>query len=350
MATDREYTDFTGCLHVHFSFRGRRGGPEFLASEAEAAGLDFLFLTPHTPHRAGPRGYFSWDGYHGSVLLFAGEEADEKSRLNHLLIWGRKEWSGRRPLDEVERDLARCGAFAAIAHPRGRHRLFLRKADHRWNRPVPACAAAIEVWSLLFDWARRTHPANVPVRYAGFPANIEGPDAGSLGFWDATLARRRITGLAGLDIHTLPFPLGFFDFGKKFEFRFVFSVLRNHVLARGRKSMDAAADQAAVIEGIRAGRVWFADDRLADSRGFFLGSADGIRTMGDAFFAGEPVKVRIPERAKIVVKKNGTTFAEMEGREMEFSPDAPGAYRVEVKYRNAPWIFANPIFVEGGEE
>ncbi|MFA5645871.1 MAG: hypothetical protein WDA18_05910 [Candidatus Ratteibacteria bacterium] len=345
MATDMEYTDCIGCIHVHFSPDGKDGDSHFFASEAEAAGLDFLFLTPHTPRRKGAIDYFSWDGYRGNVLLFAGEEVDEKSKRNHLLIWGRKQWSGRRSLDTIEEEFSHSPVFSLIAHPRGWHRLYFRKSDHRWDRPIPSFVLGMEVWSLLFDWSRYTYPLNVPVRYAGFPDNIEGPDLPTFSLWDTILAERQITGIAGLDIHPLPFPLGLFDLKKKFSFRSVFSVLRNHVLIRGKKSMEAESDQKAIVEGISSGRVWCANDHLADSRNFSLRSSDGTRTLGDSFLPGETIRVHSPEKALICVKKNGIPLISSEGRELSFSPNTSGVYRVELFYRGKPWIIANPFYV-----
>jgi hypothetical protein len=65
------------------------------------------------------------------------------------------------------------------------------------------------------------------------------------------------------------------------------------------------------------------------------------------------LKVKIPQRSRVVVLRNGTKVSETpDTNEAFFIPKESGAYRVEVfldslgkPFDQMPWITSNPIYV-----
>jgi hypothetical protein len=68
---------------------------------------------------------------------------------------------------------------------------------------------------------------------------------------------------------------------------------------------------------------------------------------------GTRLKVRVPQRSRIVLFRNGTKIAETpDANETVFVPKESGSYRVEVfldslgkPFEQMPWITSNPIYV-----
>ncbi len=77
--------------------------------------------------------------------------------------------------------------------------------------------------------------------------------------------------------------------------------------------------------------------------------------MGDEIKLTEnpTLKVRVPQRSRIVLLRNGTKVSETpDTTETTFTPKEGGAYRVEVfldslgkPFEQMPWITSNPIYV-----
>jgi len=341
------YHEIVGCLHIHYPLSSPSSGMAFLAREARRAGLDFLITTSHTPKTARSRDrhrrIFAEAGYHGGVLVISGEEVDNETKESHALVLGFDDWLGRKgPFPAVFDRVEREGGMALIAHPDGRHQLFLVPRDHRWREwRVPV--RGIEVWSLLFDWARRTHAVNLPFRYAGFPRNLAGPSAYNRRLWDRMALRGPAVGVAGLDIHRVPFPS--LDIRRRFEYRTVFKVLRNHLLLRKPLTGDPREDRRRVLECLKRGNLFFANDAVAESRGFFFGSAAGDVPMGGNVPRGARAAVVLPRAAVIRILRNGTIVSEKTAAGDEFTADRPGVYRAEAVLDGRPWIYSNHLRV-----
>ena len=336
---------YVGCVHIHCPPR-RSQILDSLCRDAANAGVNFLLLTPHSPERWQPARYFSQEGYHGTTLVLTGEEVDAWTEKNHLLVYGAGRWLGKQAIEAVVPEIGRKEGLSFIAHPFGRHNIFGRRAEHRWTKHhLNDRVTGIEIWSLLFDLAKYTNPINLPFRYRSYPDNLKGPDYLALRLWDAMLAERCVPAICGLDIHPLAFFLRPLDVKKTISFEFSFRILRNHVLTRSPLTGRHQTDRRIIVDALRTGRLYCANDYLHDSKGFFFGSEDGTRTMGDGFARGEKAVVRIPSAASIRMIRNGRLWKKSETSEMSVEFDEPGFYRAEVYLKGKPWIFTNPIYV-----
>jgi hypothetical protein len=109
--------------------------------------------------------------------------------------------------------------------------------------------------------------------------------------------------------------------------------------------------EPAVLDALRAGRVFIGFDMIADSSGFrWFAREDSTTTvMGEAtaFSSGTHLHALSPLPCRFTIIKNGRQVQQAEGRALDWIPSEPGKYRVEAELniRNewTPWVYANPI-------
>jgi len=340
------YYEICGCIHIHFPIKWGDDGLDFLGGEANKAGLDFIVITNHTYKKDVNKlnNIFKGEGYYGKSLVLIGEEVHDSFKKNHILIIGKKGLiHGEESFSKTIEELKKQDILSFIAHPDGYHRLVLKKKDYRWSMGEIEEIKGIEVWSLLFSWAYLTNPFNLPIRYFGFPYNIKGPSKYNLSFFDKLSLRRKIVGIAGLDIHALPFPS--LDIRHVFRYKNVFKILRNHIFIQQPLSGNFEIDKEVVLTGLKKGNLFFANDFLKESKGFYFGGVERNFLIGDTAYVGEKVKILLPIKAKTILIRNGKILWIDEIKEKNFILSEKGNYRVEVFIGKNPWIFSNHIYV-----
>lgn len=343
------YTEIKGCIHIHFPLRALEDKIGILGEAGEEAGIDFIILNSHTPKKKYSRyeNIFRKEGYYGKTLVITAEETDDIKRQNHLLVIGGKNWYGNKEsMKEVLSEIDKNHTVSFIAHPDGYHKLFFIKKEHLWTDRSIDGFTGLEVWSMLFDWAKHTRLYNLPLRYFNFPENLTGPSKDILSLWDALSLKRKIVGIAGLDIHALPFLFHILDINKSFRYHNIFKGLRNHLLLRKQLTGNVETDKKNIINTLKNGALFFANDILADSFGFFFGTEDREKIIGDTIPIGTTLFVKNPRKGCIRVIYNGTTIMEEETEATRFTPEKEGIYRIEVELNGKVWIFSNHIRVE----
>ncbi len=343
MAEMSRYTEICGVIHVHFPLKKGKKYIPFIAEEGRKAGLDFIILTSHTPKKnTWKYNYvFDFEGYYENLLIMHTEEID-KNKKDHFILIGEKKWAQK----SIEEILNRDNLIKLVAHPYGKHRLFFIKKDYRWKRWNDNFDG-IEVWSLLFEWADKTRIYNIPVRYLKFPHNVGVPDKKILKKWDELNLRRKVIGFAGLDIHSLPFYFKIFDFKKNFRYKNVFNTLRNHIYLKEGLSGDFEMDKIKILKAIKNGNLFFSNDFLIESSGFYFGEKNGKYFCGEEGKINDIILIRNPFVAKTKLIRNGEVIIEEEIKEKEIKIEKEGNYRVEVFLENKNWIFSNNIYIKG---
>lgn len=342
------YTEIKGCIHIHYPLKNLEKDIELLGIAGEKGGLDFIIITSHTPEKYTKKyeSIFRKSGYYGKVLVITAEETDDIRRQNHLLVVGGENWYGNREqVEEVLSETNRDDILSFVAHPDGYHKLFLLKKKHFWENWCLNGFTGIEVWSMLFDWARYTKIYNLPVRYLGFPGNLKGPSKKVLSIWDELSSKRKVVGISGLDIHRLPLLFSFLDVKRSFQYSSVFKCLRNHLLLKEPLTGIFKKDRETIIKTLKCGSLFFANDLIADSSGFFFGTEDGEKIIGDSVPAGTTLFVKNPFKTKTRIIFNGSPVFEEEIEYTKVS-SLPGIYRIETEVDGMPWIFSNHIRVE----
>ena len=345
LAADDGYVRVSGVVHVHTTRSDGGGTPEEVARAAKSAGLRFVVITDHNNLDAKPI-----EGYHDGVLVLVGTELS--TTAGHLLGLGlpdpgfRFSGDARDGLEDI-RDL---GGFAVAAHPLsprddlvfkgwnlpGSWGLELVNGDSEWRRAGPRLLLTAAVYRLNPRYAllRSLNPADA-----------------TLARWDALLAERDTSGLAGADAHSR-IPLTKTRALRVPSYEAVFALQRNHVLLDHPLTGDFEADRRAVLDSLRRGRLYVGTDALAPADGFsFVAEKGGLRvTMGDSVAPQAGVHLRAggpaPEGARFVLKRDGRLLKEATGP-LDVEAPGPGVYRVEVHVPGArtPWVMSNPIYV-----
>jgi hypothetical protein len=316
---------YRGDAHVHTVHSDGARLPEEVVAAARAGGLDFVVSTEHnTPSAAGIWGRHTGDA---GPLLLDGEEVT--TRNGHLLALGLPagawvDWRHRAAAGGIAPALERVhalGGLAVAAHP---------------YCPFPGCAwrfgyaglDGVEVWN--------------------GPWTLD--DEAALATWDGLLAAAGggawPVALGGSDAHREPDVVG---------------LPRNLVLAED-------LERRAVLDGIRAGRMWIAESAGVELD--FGASAEGRSAgIGERLAAapGAPVTVRLAARgvpgcvARLatdlgtLVEAPGGPGGELELRWMT-TPRASAYVRAELRRpgpapapAGAMVALTNPVFLGPGE-
>ena len=355
-------TALRGAFHVHSRRSDGSGSVDEIAAAAAAAGLDFVILTDHGDATATRP-----PSYRDGVLVIEGVEISTDA--GHYVALGLPAAPyplGGDPRGVVE-DVRRLGGFGVAAHPTS-PRPALAWSD--WSLPVDG----IEWINGDSQWRDDSLPGllraaggywfRAPESLASLLARPER----ALARWDALAAERPVVGLGALDAHArLPLGNDGDGYGGGIDLRFPgyeesFRTLAIRVELDRPLAGDAAADGAAVIRQMRAGRTYTAIDALASPVRFTYSgrTSDGGRVrMGERAPPGRDLTLAVslagPADATIRLLRNGRVVVEETGYALAHAPAGaePASYRVEVALPEAPgrppvpWIASNPIYVGG---
>jgi len=321
-------------------------GINLIAKSANSANLDFIILTSHVPEK-NPNKYkkiIEFNKYCGKTIVISGQETNDKYKKNHLIIAGGKIWYRKKErIEEILYKLKNEDVLTIVPHPFGSHKLFFKKKSYPWENWKNKFDC-IEVWSLLFDWASFTNPFNLPLRYFMFPHNLNGPDKRAISKWEMLSKKRKISAVAGLDIHNIPSILKFFDIKKNFRYETSFKILKNHLFLKEKLSGNSYHDIKKILKCLKEGNLYFSNDYLKDSSGFYFGEESGNFLMGDNGELGKKIIVEVPFKGEIKLIKDGKIVVRQEGKHIKYLVEEKGNYRVEVYFNNKAWIISNIIY------
>ena len=350
-----ELYDYTGVIHFHssYSFDGRVSIEEIIKTAGEN-GIDFLMLTDHSTLGARKDGL---EGWNGGILLVVGQEISP--RFNHYLAFGIDEElivdendTEYRPQACIDR-VNMLGGIGFIAHPDHEGAEMFHVKHFPWKDWSVSGYTGMGVWDFMTDWQSTLKSLpNALVAYL-FPAYVlRGPLDITLKRWDHLNKDGRIVGIGELDNHNTPrkilgMTVGIFPFRKAFRF------IRTHLLLDNPLKGEAEEDMGALLSALKRGRAYIAMEYFRDAKGFSVSLSDPNRegTMGDEFYLkGEALlDVKIPERGRIRVVRDGDLFAETIDKDITCKISRKGVYRAEsylkVRGKYRPWIFSNPIYV-----
>lgn len=351
--------DLACAVHLHSDYSdGTATIPELIEAAREAE-RDVVLLTDHDSMGAKDDGY---EGWHGQVLLGVGLEVTP--RAGHFLAFGvdKKIKHKGVPEAEIPTAVARAGGFGFVAHPWSKGARILerygflvkRGLPHGWQEIDGDDIAGIELWSLTTDASEDWRGPLDAVRYLVAPeAQLDGPRAEDVIAWDRICERRRFVAIGGLDAHQHGVRVRGRLWSPMRNARY-FGMLSTYVslFEEPRRGEHGPTDLALVYEALREGRCYISVDAIARGRGFrFWGESRGETvTMGEERQAGEwTLRASVPEQARILLLRNGSPLAEVEGALIEQTVSEPGAYRIEAhrhwRKRERPWIYSNPIYL-----
>jgi hypothetical protein len=345
-------------LHIHTPFSDGFGTHAEIARAAMNAGLDAVIVTDHNVWVNGPQGYYQ-DGER-KVLLMTGEEVHDPARdpqKNHLLVIGadRELAPLAQDTQQLVNSVLQAGGVAFIAHPFDPAAPAVGETDITWVDWGVNGVTGIELWNGFSEFKSLLKSKLHAIYYAYNPTRIaHGPAEETLRKWDELLQEgRRLVAIGGSDAHALPVRLGPLR-RTLFPYEHHFRSVNTHLLLPRLLNGDEREDSAMIVETLRQGHAFVANDDLAPARGFHF-SAHGrnkVVSMGDMLPAagGLTIQIRLPQRSECVLIKDGKAVNSWQTRETcTHITNEAGVYRVEVyleKYgKRRGWIFSNPIYV-----
>jgi hypothetical protein len=333
--------EYCGAVHVHSDHSDGSGSIPEILEAAKTTGLDYLLLTDHAEMSLCDP---SWEDWHDGVLLALGCEISPHGQP-HSLALDLPSASGLGKMTPADRlmEVSLRGGSSFVAHPRGKKMVGLNTIPWRaWESPF---ITGIEVWSYTYDWLEAFRWSRALRCYRRPHEYISGPHPEVLAVWDRLAARGGCSGIAGVDAHARPMLINSLEI---FPYEMLFSTTLTHVLTE-EFTHNAARDAAMVKEALCAGRCYMGYHVIGDPTGFrFFAQTDcECVEMGDSapLFRRPRLTVELPAEGEARLIANGRIAGRGYGRRNEFTPEVPGAYRVEVRRRGEPWIFSNHIYL-----
>lgn len=385
---DDGYDDYRAVIHAHSRLsHDSRGTPEEILAAAKQTRTSVVMMTEH------PDPKIDWfaeglSGMRDGVLFIPGAETDGLLVFPKASLKGRQ-WSSPQGLVDMVNE---TGGLSFLSHVEER-------LD--WNL---SGLAGMEIYNIHTDFLDEPEmsgylataladPKRMAELTAAFTqyyqeafASLQDHLAQIIRRWDELNSSGRLTGIAANDSHN---NVGFVakaaqngrvvvedPIGEKLIELEVAKIPLLAAAARGKKPGDVIfalrIDPYAVSFGyvgthllmreLSADSVWDAlknarcfvsFDWMADATGFVFMATDAERkaSMGEEITLSPGLRViaAAPLRGKMRLFRNGELVVEKEAARLEYAPDRPGAYRVEVWLSPAgdlrPWIYSNPIFV-----
>jgi hypothetical protein len=358
-----------GAYHVHTSRSDGAADRAAVAAAAARAGLAFVIFTDHGDGTRAPEA----PAYLSGVLCIDGVEISTNG--GHYVALGLAQTPyplGGEAWSVIE-DVERLGGFGFAAHP-GSPRAELAWRD--WSLPVDG----VEWLNADSEWRDETRAALARTLFAyllrpgpALAAMLDRPS--TLDRWDGLTAKRSVAGIAGHDAHG-GIGRGAEDAGWRGvpmpSYESSFRSFSTRVVLEAPLAGNAAGDATAVLEAIRAGRMFTAIDAIAgpalldfqgwERRGNQRDAAVRV-PMGGVLAPGPAavsVQASMPPDAELVVVQStpddvGREIARTATPAIATDVEAPGgAIRIEVRVRRAPgdpqvpWLVSNPIYVRPG--
>jgi len=375
------WTEYRGVLHSHSHFSHDSEVPfETILDALKQDGLDFICLSDHCV--AGRADFnIQWRGLHDGKLFVPGFEMN-----NGVMPFGVAAGvvlSNSTPVPILARQIAENGGVLFYAHP---------EEPRDWDRPE---LVGMEIYNVHVDFKRRSSGLtsilpDLLLNQRRYPDHVVRSlfmrPVAFLKHWDELNQARHITGIAGNDCHQnvgvrgvytaagtirvedtsprtlteihlngLTRPLAGWLWGPLEPSRRLFHVqldpyermaryVNTHVLAR-------ELTEPALLESLRAGRVFVGFDLMVDSSSFrwFASNGAAIAVMGEtaAWSSGQRLHAHSPVPCRFTIMKDGAPAFQTDGRALDWAPPGPGKYRVEAEVSVAgewvPWVYANPI-------
>jgi len=375
------WNQYRGVLHSHSHFSHDSEVPfELILDVLKKDNLDFICMSDHCV--AGRADFnIQWRGLHDGKLFVPGFEMN-----NGVMPFGVAAsvvLSNNTPVPVLARQITENGGVLFYAHP---------EEQRDWDRPE---LVGMEIYNVHVDFKRRNSglSAVLPdllINQRRFPEHVvrslfTRPED-FLRHWDELNRTRHITGIAGNDCHqnvgfrgfytstgrihiedTSPRPLvetqlyaptrllarwlwGPLEPGRKLfhvqldPYERMARFVNTHVLAH-------ELTELALLDSLRAGRVFVGFDLIVDSSSFqwFASNGSNIAVMGEtaAWSSQQRLHARSPVPCRFTIMKDGEKAFQAEGRNLDWAPPGSGKYRVEAEVKVAgewvPWVYANPI-------
>jgi len=340
--------EYVGSIHIHSNYSdGLRPIPE-IASIAKKSGLDFLLFADHMTLEPWKLGLEKW---YDSVLAVIGYEINDQANRNHYLAFGLEETlPPTLAASEYVQAVRDAGGTGFIAHPDEKRSAFPEHPPYPWDAWDAEGYDGIEIWNHSSEWLEKLTHSNKYLRILHPLKYLAGPEPETLERWDRLNESKLMPGIGGTDAHAYPYRIGPVTL-YIFRYKILFKGIRTHILLEEELSSDVKRSKDAVLGALKNARCFISNHRWGDARGFRFAAETEQESgmMGDTMHAKGDIRffVSVPKAGRIALFRNGAIVATAEGTELSHMTRESGAYRVEVRNNDKPWIFSNHIRFQG---
>lgn len=333
-----KWTEWVGAIHMHSKYSDGRSHATAIRRVARSLNLDFCILTDHDTLAGLPE-----QGYFGDLLFLVGSEVTCADDSHYLALGISRPIAPQLPPQQVIDSVRRAGGVGILAHPFDRGSPLFH-TGYPWHDWRVEGYDALELWSFLVDWAEGiTNYAQAAWGYM-FPLRyLDGPNPAGLQRWDSINRGRFRSGRSPLPI------VGGVDAHGYFPYRRSLATIRTHIWARP-KQYDVECDRNTILQAIRNGRSFVANDAIHNAFGFrFTVTGADATYPQDLNVVQGPAHIHIaaPRHGLIRILRNGEVVHTVSGELADFAATRAGTYRCEVLVgaKQTPWIFTNPVHV-----
>jgi len=336
--------EYVGVIHIHSSYSdGTKSIPD-IAKIAIEAGLDYLLFADHMTLKPLELGF---EGWYGPVLVLIGYEINDSSNRNHYLAFNvDRVLSQNMDAKGYVAEVRRAGGIGFIAHPDEKRTAFPEHPPYPWLEWDTDQFDGIEIWNHSSEWAERLTRKNMIRHYMHPRRDLTGPEKVTLDRWDKLNLYRRVVGIGGSDVHAFRYKFGPLVV-EIFPYKVQLRAIRTHILLESPLSGSLSVDKRSVYSALVKARCFVSNFRWGDASGFRFWAKYGedIYNMGDRSPMPRYVDfhVKTPLEGEIELLRNGEPVYTACGRELFFSTDLHGAYRVEVRRSGKIWLLSNHI-------
>jgi hypothetical protein len=343
----QDIRELCGAIHLHTTFSD--GGTDFptLINTANEVGLDFIAVTDHRTLKGRQAGF---EGFAGKLLVIVGYEHNDINNINHYLAFNTTKVidvndNPQKYIDEIKKD----GGTGFLAHPAEKRNYFKAYPPYPWTAWESTGFDGIELWNQMSDWLEHLK-SRINFFHLFYPRRfLSGVDNELLVKWDNLNSRSFISGIGGVDAHTMKTRIGPFGL-VVFPIKVELKGIRTHLFIEEAFPVDNPKHaNDIVIEGLKNGRGFISNYRWGDARGarIFVEYADGNIGLPGPQNAGRSlpacIHVSLPEKAEIRLIRNSCLFGRKNGFSADFDISETGLYRVEIRKRRKAWIYSNPF-------
>lgn len=335
---------YKGAIHIHTTHSDGTSNIKQIAKAAKKAGLKWILITDHN-NLAG----LKEEGWYDGVAVIVGEEISP-DLSDHYLAFDIKEVISEKlsPQEFIE-EVNNQNGFGFIAHP---DESYSRKNGFKplkwidWNVKN---FQGLEIWNFMSDWVDKYDPKHPFYSYFFRNYVLSGPTQKVFEWWDRLNNENPevFPALGGIDAHALKYR------GLKiFPYLHMFKTVTNYIYTEEELSPSFEKAKKQIYDAVRAGknlivnRYW---SKSSDDYSFYIGNEQKKALSGDKIAYSEEniLAVKLPKAGNIKILHNGKIIRNINTVEFQMSELKPGKYRLEAYYKNKPWVFSNPIIVEG---
>lgn len=339
---------YPGIMHIHSTHSDGALDIKSIVAVAKKRGLRWLIITDHNNLTGLELGE---EGWYDDIAVIVGEEISPEYADHYLALGIQNPISPDLPPEEFIKEVNKQGGIGFIAHPDESTERKGTKKYLRWTDWDIKGFDGLEIWNHLSDWADNYDPQKAFHDYFNKNAILTGPSKPVLQWWDRLNSEKQeiVPAVGGVDAHCLTKQYMGINV-KIFPYPDTFKTLTNILYLENELSGDFEEAKKQILGALKLGkstivnRVW---NRRKKSPYFYIEDGEQKHFSGSIIKFNDNLKavVKLPHTGTIKIIMDGQLIWQFEGKELKFKHLDRGKFRVEVFYKNNPWMFSNPICI-----